>query len=126
MTGAPVRPSRYPSKPWEPARSTNPVSNGSTLTHRRVSSQRVQWGFPRRVSSMPSTRVGSGSARNALAWATNARCAVGHDTPWTVATSDTERAASPIAAPIWVRSRPVVRARAGTCSMDSVKEPCSQ
>ena len=76
-----MRPSRCPSKPWEPARSTNPVSNGSTLTHRRVSSQRVQWGFPRRVSSMPSTRVGSGSARNALAWATNARCAVGHDTP---------------------------------------------
>jgi hypothetical protein len=81
MTAAPVRPSRCPSKPWEPASSTNPVSHGSTLTHRRVSSQRVQRGFPRRVSSMPSTRVGSGSASYALAWATNARCAVGHDTP---------------------------------------------
>jgi hypothetical protein len=72
------------------------------------------------------SRVRSGSASNALAWATNARCAVGHDTPWTVASSATERAASPIAAPIWVRSRPVVRVRAGTCSMDSVKEPRSQ
>jgi hypothetical protein len=36
-----------------------------------------------------------------LAWATNARCAVGHDTPWTVATSANERAASLFAAPIW-------------------------
>ena len=36
---------------------------------------------------MPSTRVGSGAASNALAWATNARCAVGRDNPWTVAIS---------------------------------------
>ena len=42
------------------------------------------------------------------------------------ATSATERAASPIAAPIWVRSRPVVRARAGTCGIVSVNEPRSQ
>ena len=75
---------------------------------------------------MPSTRVGSGSVSTASAWATNARCAVGHDTPWLAATSVTERAASPIAAPIWVRGRPVVRARAGTCAMASVNEPSSQ
>jgi hypothetical protein len=58
--------------------------------------------------------------------ATKARCAVGHDTPWAIATSVTERAASPIAAPIWVRNRRVVRARAGTCGIASVNEPRSQ
>ena len=56
----------------------------------------------------------------------NARCAVGHDTEWPAATSATERTAAPIAAPIWVRSRPVVRARGGTCAMASVKDPRSQ
>ena len=71
---------------------------------------------------MPSTRVGSGSVSTASACATKARCAVGQDTPWAVATSVTERAASPIAAPIWVRSRCVVRARAGTCAMVSVND----
>jgi hypothetical protein len=70
--------------------------------------------------------VGCGSVNSISAWVMNARCAVGHDTPWAAATSATERAASPIAAPIWVRSRPVVRARAGTCAMDSVKDPRSQ
>jgi hypothetical protein len=71
---------------------------------------------------MPSTGVGCGSASWAWACATKARCAVGHDTPWLAATSATERAASPIAAPIWVRSRRVVRARAGICAMASVNE----
>jgi hypothetical protein len=49
---------------------------------------------------MPSTRVGSVSVSCSSAWATKARCAVGHDTPWLAATSATERAASPIALPI--------------------------
>jgi len=71
---------------------------------------------------MPSTRVGSGSVSSASAWATKARCAVGQDTPCAAATSVTERAASPTAAPIWVRSRPVVRTRAGTCAIVSVNE----
>jgi hypothetical protein len=56
-------------------------------------------------------------AQQPSAWATKARCAVGHDTPCAIATSVTERAASPIAAPIWVRNRRVVRARAGTCGV---------
>jgi hypothetical protein len=47
---------------------------------------------------------------------------VGQDTPCAAATSVTERAASPTAAPIWVRSRPVVRTRAGTCAIVSVNE----
>ena len=88
------------------------MSHGSTRTHCRVCSQCCQRGFARRVSSMPSARVGAGSTSSSSAWATNARCAVGHDTPWLVATSVTERAASPIAAPIWLRNRLVVRARA--------------
>ena len=75
---------------------------------------------------MPSTRVGSGSPSSSSAWATKARCAVGHDTPCAIATSVTERAASPIAAPIWVRNRRVVRARAGICAIASVNEPRSQ
>jgi hypothetical protein len=75
---------------------------------------------------MPSTGVGCGSRSSSSAWATKARCAVGHDTPCAIATSVTERAASPIAAPIWVRNRTVVRARAGICAMASVNEFRSQ
>jgi hypothetical protein len=44
--------------------------------------------------------VGWGSVNSTSAWVMNARCAVGHDTPCAAATSATERAASPIAAPI--------------------------
>jgi|GEM_PF-4330867 len=75
---------------------------------------------------MPSTATGSGSLSSASAWATNARCAVGHDTLCASATSDTARAASPITAPIWVRNRVVVRARAGTCAIASVNDDFSQ
>ena len=39
ITVAPVRPSRCPSRPWEPARSTKPVSQRSTRTQRPVSVQ---------------------------------------------------------------------------------------
>lgn len=46
-------------------------------------------------SSIPRTRTGAGSARRRSACSTNARCAVGQDTPWAVATSDTDLAASP-------------------------------
>ena len=75
---------------------------------------------------MPSTEVGCGSASTFSAWATKARCAVGHDTEWAAATSATERAASPTAALIWVRNRRVVRAHAGTCAIDSVNDPRPQ
>jgi hypothetical protein len=71
---------------------------------------------------MPSTAVGAGSVNTASAWATNARCAVGHDTPWACATSATERAPSPTAAPICARNRAVVRARGGTSGIASVKD----
>jgi hypothetical protein len=61
-----------------------------------------------------------------LGVATKARCAVGHDALWAWVTSATERVASPIPAPISVRNRRVVRARAGTCAMASVNEDCPQ
>ena len=70
---------------------------------------------------MPSTVTGAGSPRTDSAWATKAACAVGQDTPAPSATSTTERAASPTHRPIWVRSRVVVRRRAGTCGIASVK-----
>jgi hypothetical protein len=70
---------------------------------------RTQRGLPRRVSSMPSTRVGSGAVSSASACSTNAACAVGHATENAPATSATLRAASPTATPIARRSRPVVR-----------------
>ena len=111
------------SSPCSPSRSTNPVSHGSTRTHRCVSMQYVHLGLPRRVSSIPNTRTGSGSTSRASACSMKARCAVGHDTRCAAATSRSDRAASPIADPIWVRKRRVVRARGGTSGIDSVERP---
>src|SRR5215210_5593518 len=103
--------------------STNPVSHGS------VRSQRIRpssWtppgshrGRPNRVSSMPSTRTGSGSASSAAAWTTTARCTVGHDTPCAAATSDWSRPSSTATASA-IRSLVVVRIPAGTCAICSV------
>jgi hypothetical protein len=95
-------------------------------THLLCSMLKRQRGLPRRVSSMPSTAVGSGTASSASAYSTNAPCAVGHVTPNASATSATDRHASPTAAPIARRNRPVVRAPAGTSSMASVNEPRPQ
>ena len=47
-----------------------------------------QRGRPNRVSSTPSTVVGSGSTSSTAPRATTARCTVGHDTPCAAATSD--------------------------------------
>ena len=71
---------------------------------------------------MPSTRTGSGSPSTAVGVGDERPVRGRPRHPWASATSDTERAASPIAAPIWVRNRVVVRARAGTCAIDSVNE----
>lgn len=67
-----------------------------------------------RVSSMPSTRVGSGSGSHWLASAMSARCAVDHATWYSLATSLTARLPDAIAEPIFSRSRVVSRDRAGT------------
>ena len=92
----------------------------------RFDDQYSHLGLPRRLSSIPNTRTGSGSTSRASACSMKARCAVGHDTRCAAATSDTDRAASPTAGPIWARSRRVVRARGGTSVIDSVNDPTSQ
>jgi hypothetical protein len=68
-------PLHCPNRLWSPAGSTNPVSYGSTRSQRPVWAKRSQRGLPRRVSSMPSTRVGVGSVNSPLAWAMKARWA---------------------------------------------------
>jgi hypothetical protein len=117
-TAALVRPSTCPSSPWPPAKSTNPVSHGSTSTHRPSSPCR-QRGRPKRVSSIPSRLVGAGSAGNNATAAVTDRCTVGHDTRWLRATSATHRF-SPTASAIACRSRTVVRPRGGTTGTVSV------
>jgi cytoskeletal protein CcmA (bactofilin family) len=81
---------------------------------------RAQRGRPKRVSSSPSTGVGAGSPSSAWACATTARCTVGQDTVNVAATSAWQRPSSTAVASR-VRSRDVVRARAGTSGTCSVK-----
>jgi hypothetical protein len=72
---------------------------------------------------MPNTPIGSGSPAAASAASVTAACAVGQDTPHEPAASATDRHASPTAAAIARRSRPVVRHPAGTSSIASVNDP---
>jgi len=99
------------------------VSHRSIRRHAPVTASSSQRGLPRRVSSIPSTSVGSGSASAAAAASMTALCAVGQDTPNAPATSLTARFASPTAAPIARRIRPVTLARGGTSPIDSVNDP---
>jgi hypothetical protein len=107
--------------------STNPVSHGSVRTHRiRPSSPGPSCtpsgshrGRPNRVSSMPSTGVGSGSPSSTAPCTTTARCTVGHETPCAAATSDWSRPSCTATASA-VRSRVVVRIPAGTWATCSV------
>jgi hypothetical protein len=71
---------------------------------------------------MPSTVVGSGSFNACSAASTTAACAVGQVTPKQYATSATLRHASPTAAPIARRNRPVVRRPVAISSIDSVND----
>lgn len=87
---------------------------------RRSSASKSQRGRPRRVSSIPSTLVGSGTLNCSSAAAITVACAVGQDTPNDEAASATLRHASPTAQPIARRRSPVVRHPAGTSSMTSV------
>ena len=66
-----------------------------------------------RVSSMPSTRVGSGSGNHAVAAAMSALCAVCQDTPCSAATSDTARFDRAFAAASSARNRALSLDRAG-------------
>jgi hypothetical protein len=63
-----------------------------------------------RVSSIPSLLVGAGSGSQGAAAETSAWCAVGHDTPYSPATSETARLPDAIAVATRCRSRSVTRA----------------
>jgi hypothetical protein len=90
-TQAPVRPGANPSSDPGPSaeQSTKLVSHGSERFQVMPSStQRTDRNL---VSSIPNLLVGSGSGSQRAAAATSALCAVGHDTPYSRATSDTAR-----------------------------------
>ena len=99
------------------------MSHGSVRTQRPVAASWVHRGRPRRVSSIPSTVVGSGSPRLSAAASITAACAVGQDTANAPATSETLRHASATAAAIPRRIRPVVRRPAGISAMTCVNDP---
>jgi len=53
----------------------------ATSTHRPVAASWAPRRFPRQISSIPSTLTGGGAANHSCTCATNAECAIGHDTP---------------------------------------------
>jgi hypothetical protein len=65
---------------------------------------------------MPSLLVGFGSGSHLAAAATSALCAVGQDTPYSEATSETARLPDAIAVATRRRSRSVTRARGRTAA----------
>src|SRR5215207_8320249 len=87
LTQDPVRPGANPSSDPGPSaeQSTNKVSHGSDRF--QVTPSRIQWTDWNRVSSIPSLLVGVGAGSHLAAAATSALCAVGHDTPYSPATS---------------------------------------
>src|SRR5215218_3519442 len=114
FTHAPVRPGANPSSDPGPSReqSTKEVSHGSDRFHDTPS--RTQRTDRNLVSSMPSLLVGAGSGSHPAAAAISALCAVGHDTRYSRATSETARLLDAIAVATWCRSRSVTRARGRT------------
>ena len=125
FTHAPERPGASPSIRPGPvvSASTNEVSQGSV--RRQWASARTHRADLARVSSIPSTLVGSGSGSHLTAAATSTRCAVGQDTPWVWATSSTARFPEAISVAIASRSRQVSRALAEIASDCCVNEPVS-
>ena len=120
-TQPPVRPGANPSSDPGPSReqSTKEVSHGSDRF--QVIPSRIQRTDRNRVSSIPSLLVGSGSGSHRAAAATSALCAVGHDTPYSAATSETARLLPAIAVASCSRSRSVTRAR-GRTAVDGLGE----
>ena len=110
-TQPPVRPGDSPSRLPGPSReqSTNDVSHGSDRF--QVTPSRIQRTDRNRVSSIPNRLVGVGSGSHRAAAAMSALCAVGHDTPYSPATSDTARFPAAIASATLARSRSVTRPR---------------
>src|SRR5215217_3536138 len=95
-----------------PLKIQEPVSHGSDRF--QVMPSRIQRTDRNRVSSMPSRVVGSGFGNHLAAAATSALCAVGQETLYSRATSDTARLLSTIAVATRRRSRSVTRPRRRT------------
>jgi hypothetical protein len=116
FTQLPERPGASPSSgPGRPGvQSTKLVSHGSARFQPVPS--RIHLTDRNRVSSIPNTAVGGGSGNHRAAAATSALCAVGHDTPYSAATSATARLLVAIAVASLSRSRSVTLARGRTAS----------
>src|SRR5215213_9427945 len=115
-THAPVRPGANPSSDPGPSReqSTKLVSHGSDRF--QVIPSKIQRTEPNRVSSIPNRLVGGGSGNHFVAATTSALCAVGQDTSYSPATSETARLPDAIALATCSRSRSVTRARGRTAA----------
>jgi hypothetical protein len=87
-------------------------------------SSKIQRTEANRVSSIPNRLVGVGSGSHLAAAATRALWAVGHDTPYSVAASDTGRLLPAIDRASWSRSRSVIRPRGLTASQVWVNDRC--
>ena len=112
----PVRPGANPSSDPGPSaeQSTKLVSHGSDRLQTIPS--KIQRTDRNRVSSIPSLLVGTGSGSHFVAATTNALCAVGQDTRYSTATSETARLPDAIAIASRRRSRSVTRARGLTAA----------
>jgi hypothetical protein len=122
FTQAPERPGTRPSNRPGTAGSalTNDVIQGSERLH--PASSRNQRTDRARVSSIPSTRVGSGAGSHPAACAIRARWAVSQDRPCSRAMSDTGRFDRAIEAATRSRSRAMARDLAGICRVAAVNE----
>ncbi len=111
-----MRPGANPSSDPGPSReqSTKLVSHGSDRF--QVIPSKIQRTDPNRVSSIPSRHVGGGPGNHFVAATTNALCAVGHDTWYSLATSETARLPDAITLATCCRSRSVIRARGRTAA----------
>jgi len=114
VTGFDDRPLTCANSPPVPVMSTSPVSHRSTHCRTPVSGQVSHFAFPRRVSSIPSTLTGSGSAaRTGSAVAFTASWQVFQLHPYAALTALTERSSSRTANAISLFARTVIRARGG-------------
>ena len=96
------------------------MSHGSDRL--QVIPSRIQRTDRNRVSSIPNRLVGSGSGSQRAAAATSDLCAVGHDTPYSRATSATARLLPAIACATRSRSRSVTRPRGRIASLVCVND----
>jgi hypothetical protein len=95
----------------------------ATCSRCPVSGSSANRGRPRRVSSIPSTRTGAGSAGSiAVAHSAKAADTTGQDKPMSRPTALTVRPPTATAAPAAAFNRAVTRAPGPSCGIDSVNE----